>query len=120
MMAVVLAFLRGITPRGWIAIALLIAFLFVGGYCAHKGAQGQRDLQAAALAKTEVKASGARETAAGEGAIDATTIHSNLSERNHAAEAYPDSLPDDRELRRRCRQLRDAGRSLPACAGLGG
>ena len=36
-------------------------------------------------------------------------------ERDHAAEAYSDGVPDDRELRRRCRQLRDAGRDLPAC-----
>ena len=57
----------------------------------------------------------ARETAAGERLNDTQSIRNRQEERDHAAEAYPDGVPDDRELRRRCRQLRDAGRDLPAC-----
>lgn len=112
---IALRFLRTLTPTAWITIGVLAAFLLFGGYCAHRAAQGERDRQAAQAHKIEAKASSARETAAGERQTDTSTIRNRQEERDHAAEAIPDSLPDDRELRRRCRQLRDAGRSLPAC-----
>lgn len=120
MIALVLRLARSLAPTAWLAIALLIAFLTFGGFCAYRGAQGERDAQAARAAKTEAKASGARETAADERADDTRTIKDQQQERDHAAQALPDSVPDDRELRRRCRQLRDAGRIVPACVGLEG
>jgi len=111
---------RGLTPTAWITIAVLVAFLVFGAYCAHRGAEGVLDRQAAKVAKTEEKASAARETGANEAVNDNTTIRNRQEERDHAAQILPDGVPDDRELRRRCRQLRDAGRSLPACRGLEG
>ena len=115
---IALRIFRALTPTAWIIIAVLAAFLLFGGYCAHRAAQGERDRQAAETHKTEARAASARETAAGERHADTTTIRNRQEERDHAAEAIPDSLPDDRELRRRCRQLREAGRRLPACDGL--
>jgi len=120
MITVLLRIGRALTPTAWLALAVLAAFLIFGAYCAHRGADGVRDRQAAEQAKIEAKASSARETAAGERLADTTTITNRKMERDHAAQALPDSLPDDRELRRRCRQLRDAGRIPPACRGLEG
>lgn len=111
---------RGLTPTAWITIAVLVAFLIFGAYCSQRGAEGVRDRQAAEQAKVERKASSARETGAEEALTDTTTIRNRQEERDHAAQALPDGVPDDRELRRRCRQLLDAGRSLPACRGLEG
>jgi hypothetical protein len=106
---------RTFTPTGWLIVAIITAFVLTGAYCSYRGAQGERDRQAVQTQKTEAKASGARETAAVERQTETTTIRNRQEERDHAAEAIPDSRPDDRELRRRCRQLREAGRSLPAC-----
>lgn len=111
---------RLLSPKGWLLVGVLAAFLAFGGYCAHRAAQGERDRQAASGAKTERKASTARETASTERLNDTLTIQGRQKERDDAAQALPDSRPDDRELRRRCRQLRDAGRRLPACAGFEG
>lgn len=111
---------RALTPTAWLTLAVLAAFLIFGAYCSHRGADAVRDRHAADRAKVEAKASSARETGASEALTDTTTITNRKMERDHAAEALPDGLPDDRELRRRCRQLRDAGRSLPACRGLEG
>jgi hypothetical protein len=115
--AFAIRFGRALTPTGWLFIVLLAAFLIFGAYCSHKGAEGVRDRHAAEQARVEAKASSARETAANERLGDTTTITNRKMERDHAAEALPDSLPDDRELRRRCRQLRDVGRIPPACGG---
>lgn len=111
---------RALTPTAWAALAILAAFLLFGAYCAHQGAEGLRDRQADEQAKVERKASSARETGANEALTDTTTIRNRQEERDHAAQALPDSLPDDRELRRRCRQLLDAGRSPAACRGFEG
>jgi len=123
-MIAALIFLRRVpkmlSPNGWIAVGVLILFLGFGAYCAQKAAQGERDRQATEQAETEKKASAARETASTERLNDTLTTIGRQKERDDAAEALPDSRPDDRELRRRCRQLRDAGRSVPACAGLAG
>jgi hypothetical protein len=120
-LAAVVAFIKRIartfSSTAWLVIAILAAFLIFGAYCSHRAAEGERDRHVAATAKVERKASGARETAAGEALTDTTTIRNRQEERDHAAEALPDGVPDDRELRRRCRQLRDAGRSLAACRG---
>ncbi|MFZ4165166.1 hypothetical protein [Brevundimonas sp. NPDC058933] len=117
MIALALRIARTFPPRTWLLFAALAAFLIFGGYCAHRGAEGVRDRQAAEQAKVEAKASSARETGAEEALIETTTITNRKLERDHAAEALPDGLPDDRELRRRCRQLRDDGRIPPACRG---
>jgi len=117
MIAFALRIVRALTPTAWLTLAILAAFLIFGAYCSHRGAQGTRDRQAAEQAKTEAKASSARETASGERLIDTATITTRKMERDHAAQALPDSMPDDRELRRRCRQLRDTGRIPPACRG---
>jgi hypothetical protein len=111
---------RSLTPTAWLALAVLAAFLIFGAYCSHRGAENVRERQAAKEAKIETKASGARQTGAVEALTETATITNRKLERDHAAQALPDSLPDDRELRRRCRQLRDAGRSLPTCRGLEG
>ncbi|MNT68609.1 hypothetical protein D3C72_2068560 [compost metagenome] len=120
MIALVLRIGRALTPTAWLALGVLATFLIFGAYCSHRGADGVRDRQATQQAKTEAKASSARETAAGERQTDTTTIRDRQAERDHAAQALPDSLPDDRELRRRCRQLRNAGRIPAACRGLEG
>lgn len=120
MIAAMMRFAKALSPAVWLTLAVLAAFLIFGAYCSHRGADGVRDRQAAEQAKIEAKASSARETAAGERLADATTITNRKMERDHAAQELPDSLPDDRELRRRCRQLRDIGRIPPACRGLDG
>lgn len=120
MLSLALRLGRAITPTGWLTIGVLAAFLIFGAYCAHHGADSVRDRHAAEEAKIEAKTASARETGAEEALTETTTITNRKLERDHAAQALPDSLPDDRELRRRCRQLRDAGRSLPACRGLEG
>lgn len=114
------ALLRLFPLRVWLALAILVAFLLFGGFCAHRAAQGEKARQATEQAETERRASSARETAATERSADTTIIRNRQEERNHAAQALPDGMPDERELRRRCRQLRDAGRSLPTCVGLEG
>jgi len=120
MIALALRIGRTFPPRIWLLFAVLAAFLIFGGYCAHRGAEGVRDRQAVKVAKDERRASSGRETAANQDLTDTTTITDRKLERDHAAEALPDGLPDDRELRRRCRQLRDDGRIPPACRGLEG
>lgn len=120
MLTFVLRWARALTPTAWLALAVLAAFLIFGAYCAQRGADGVRDRHAAEQAKIEAKASSARETAAGERLTDTTTIRDRQEERDHAAQALPDGVPDERELKRRCRQLRDTGRIPPACRGLEG
>jgi hypothetical protein len=119
-MIAALAFIRSIpgmlSPKGWLAVALLAAFLLFGAYCAHRAAEGERDRQAAEQAETEAKAVSARETAADERLNDTLTIQDRQKERDDAAEALPDSVPDARELQRRCRQLRDNGIEPAACS----
>jgi len=108
-----------LSPKGWAVVAVLVLFLGFGAYCSHRAAQGERDRQAAERDETERKASTARETASTERAIDTATITAREKEWNHDAEQTPDSPPDDRTLRRRCRQLWDSGqRDVAACRGL--
>lgn len=106
---------RALTPTAWLTLAVLGALLIFGGYCAYRGADSERDRQAQREVAAERRAGDGRERAASERQAETTTITDLQRERDHAAEAIPDGLPDDRELRRRCRQLRDAGRDLPAC-----
>lgn len=115
-----LAFLRSISPRAWAVIGLLTAFLAFGAYCSHRAAQGERDRQAARQAEQNVRVAKAGSQAVSDVARKTITINQRQQERDRAAEAIPDSVPDERDLRRRCRQLRDAGRDLPACRAFGG
>ena len=106
--------------RGWAVVGVLCLFLAFGAYCSHRAAQGERDRQAARDAAEQVRAAQAGSQAVRQAARDEVTINQRQQERDHAAEAIPDGVPDERELRRRCRQLRDAGRDLPACRAFGG
>lgn len=115
-----LAFLRSISPRAWAVIGLLTAFLIFGAYCSQRAAQGERDRQAARQAEQNVRVAKAGSQAVSDAARETITINQRQQERDREAEAIPDSVPDERELRRRCRQLRDAGRDLPACRAFGG
>lgn len=78
-----------------IGVALFAAFVIAFTFWR---SMDRRDAVNEAIAEVEAKAAPARE----------------------AAEAIPDSRPDDRELRRRCRQLCDSGRTPAACAGFAG
>jgi len=84
------------------------------------GLGAARSSQAVKVSKNEAKASAAGEAGANEAVTDTTTIRNRQEESDPAAQALPDGVPDDRELRRRCRQLRDVGRVPPACRGLEG
>lgn len=101
----------------WLGVVAVCAALAVWLYAAGRG--DEREAQAAGRAKVEATAAKGRETAAAERTLDNAAVDRRLEEWNHAAEQIPDAAPDDRELRRRCRQLRDAGyRDLPECRGL--
>lgn len=115
-----LAFLRSLSPKAWGVIGLLTAFLIFGAYCSHRAAQGERDRQAARQAEQNSRVTKAGSQAVIDVARDTITINQRQQERDRAAEAIPDSVPDERDLRRRCRQLRDAGRDLPACRAFDG
>ncbi|TFW14415.1 hypothetical protein EGY25_04275 [Brevundimonas intermedia] len=122
---IALAFIRRIpgmlSPKGWIAVALLAAFLLFGAYCAHRAAQGERDHQASVTAKTEAMASSARETAAGERATDTIIINAREKELSDAVNSLPDARPSARRVRLACERLRQQGNtSLPAECGPGG
>ena len=122
---IALAFIRRIpgmlSPKGWIAVALLAAFLIFGAYCAHRAAQGERERQDAVTAKTEAKASSAREIAAGERATDTTIINAREKELSDAVNSLPDARPSARRVALACERLRQQGNtSLPAECGSGG
>ena len=116
------AFVRRIpsllSPKGWLAVALLAAFLLFGAYCAHRAAEGERDRQAAETRQTEAKASTARETAAGERLNDTTIINAREKELSDAVNSLPDARPSPRRLALACERLRQQGNSrLPAECG---
>lgn len=114
------AILRLFPARTWLLIgaAVAVLVLILSVYLAGRG--DEREATAVRTQKTEARAAVHRETAGGERAADTRINTNRLKEWNDDAEKTPDSLPDERELRRRCRQLRDAGRDLPACRGLAG
>ena len=113
-------FLRGISPKAWAVMAmaagalLLAVWLFQAGRGAERRDHGER------VAGAVTRAAGGRETAATERALDTGNVAGKLKEWNDAAERIPDAPPDQRELARRCRQLRDAGQHLAACRGPAG
>jgi flagellar biosynthesis/type III secretory pathway M-ring protein FliF/YscJ len=109
-----------LSPTGWAVVGVLAAFLIFGAYCSHRGAQGERDRQEVRQAEQRAKAAEAGSQAVRDVARETITINQRQQERDRDAEAIPDGVPDERELRRRCRQLRDAGRDLPACRAFDG
>ena len=116
-MIAALAFLRSIprllNPTGWLIVAIIAAFVLTGAYCSHRGAQAERDRQAVDTQKTEAKASGARETAAGERAADTTIINAREKELSDAVNSLPDARPSARRVRLACERLKQQGSALP-------
>lgn len=122
-----LAFLRSIprllSPTGWLIVAIIAAFVLTGTYCSHKGAQGERDRQAAQAQKTEAKASGARETAAREAFVETPIINARQKDYSDAVNSLPDAVPSARRVRLACERLRHQGaaeRLLPEPCRSGG
>jgi uncharacterized protein HemX len=116
----VLAPLRLVPARVWLWGAAIAAILAVGLTIYLAGRGDEREARDARQAKAEARAAQGREVAASERQLDNLAIAAKQKERDHAAQALPDSAPDGRELRRRCRQLRDAGQYPTACRGLAG
>lgn len=116
-MIAALAFIRSIpsmlSPKGWLAAALLAAFVLTGAYCSHRGAEGVRDRQAAATAKVETKASSARETAATTRQSDTTIINAREKELSDAVSSLPDAAPSPRRVALACARLKQQGGPIP-------
>lgn len=126
-MIAVLAFLRSIprllSPTGWLIVAIIAAFVLTGAYCSYRGAQGERDRQAAQTQKTEAKASGARETAAHEASAETFIINAREKDLSDAVNSLPDAVPSARRVRLACERLRHQGaaeRLLPEPCRSGG
>jgi len=120
-----LAFLRSVprllSPTAWLIVAIITAFVLTGAYCSHRGAQGERDRQAAQAQKTEAKASGARETAAHEAAVETPIINARQKDYSDAVNSLPDAVPSARRVRLACERLRHQGNTrLPPECGSGG
>lgn len=113
MYAAVFAFARRV-PRmlplkAWIVVGVVILFLGYGAYSAHKAVQGERDRQAVEQAKTERKASAARETASGERLNDQSTLNQQRKATDDALAPLPDAVPSDRRIARHCLRLQRDG-----------
>lgn len=106
---------RALPVRTWLILAGAVAVLLLALWIFNAGGNAVREDVAAERAAVEARAAKGREKAATERAIDTAATAEKLEQWNHDAEQTPDAAPDDRELRRRCRQLRDAGRVLPVC-----
>ena len=126
-MIAALAFLRSIprllSPTGWLIVGIIAAFVLTGAYCSHKGAQSERDRQAAQTQKTEAKASGARETAAREASVETPIINARKKDLSDAVNSLPDAVPSARRVRLACERLRHQGtaeRLLPQPCRSGG
>jgi hypothetical protein len=119
-----LAFLRSIprllSPTGWLILAIITAFVLTGAYCSYRGAQGERDRQAAQTQKTEAKAASTRETAAGERTVETPIINAREKDFSDAVNSLPDAVPSARRIRLACERLRHQGNTrLPAECGSG-
>lgn len=122
-----LAFLRSVprllSPTGWLIVAIIAAFVLTGAYCSHRGAQGERDRQAVETQQTEVKASGARESASREASIETPIINAREKDFSDAVNSLPDAVPSARRVRLACERLRHQGaaeRLLPEPCRSGG
>lgn len=126
-MAGVLILLQRISPRTWLIIGLLAAFVAVGGYCSVRATMKERGRGEAATAKANLKAerrnSAANETAADERLADARSTANLKEELTDAVQSLPDDVPSDRRVALACARLRHAGTdtaALPACQRLAG
>lgn len=121
MIAAALAFLRSIpgmlSPKGWMAVLALAAFLAFGAWCSHRAAQDVRDKQATEAAKLERKASSARETAASERLNDQASLNQQRKATDDALAPLPDAVPSDRRRARHCLRLPNGGADFPECRG---
>lgn len=113
------AFVRSIpgwlSAEGWLAVAFLALFLGFGAYCSHRAVQGERDRQAVETAKTEARASTARETASTERLNDQASLNLQRKATDDALAPLPDAVPSDRRVRRHCLRLPNGGAGLPEC-----
>jgi hypothetical protein len=111
--------LRTFDLTGWLIVLGLLAAILLLGRCAwdaSRALEAERD-RAEGL-ETAAQAHG---SAATERAVQTRTITETLEQRNRDAEQTPDSPPDARDLRRRCRQLCEAGDcDEPTCRGFAG
>ena len=126
-MIAALAFLRSIprmlSPTGWLIVAIIAAFVLTGAYCSRRGAQGERDRQAAQIQKTQAKAASARETAAREASVETPIINARQKDYSDAVNSLPDAVPSARRVRLACERLRHQGtaeRLLPEPCRSGG
>jgi hypothetical protein len=122
-MMAALLFLRRVpkmlSPKGWLAVGVLILLLGFGAYCAQRAAQGERDKQAVQSSKTEKKASSGRETAAAERLNDQSTLNQQRKATDDALAPLPDAVPSDRRIVRHCLRLQRDGvdtSRLPECS----
>ena len=117
-MTAFLALLRGIgralPMRAWLVLGLAAVALILAVWLFQAGREAEREAAAA-------RAAGGRDKAGTERAIEAAANADKLEQWNHDAEQTPDTPPDARTVRRRCRQLREAGAvGLPECRGFEG
>lgn len=112
-------FTRSISPRGWYALAAVVGLLVLLAYCTTQARQDERAKaerqHAEAYARQLERQASANDKASARRLDDLTTNIDLTKERDDDARSQPDGVPDDRELRRRCRQLRDAGSRPAAC-----
>jgi Flp pilus assembly protein TadB len=110
---------RFITPKAWAILAALGLVLILLAYCTTQARQDERaeakQREVAAYAKQLARAAEANDAAATQRVDDYQTTTQATKERDDDARSQPDGAPDDRELRRRCRQLREAGAQPAAC-----
>ena len=111
MTAAVIAFLRGVSPRAWLVVGLLTAFLAVGGYCAARATLKERGRNDAAAAKADLKTerrNGAAHTvAADERLADERSITALERNLNDAVAPLPDARPSDRRRALACQRMRN-------------
>lgn len=111
MTAAVMAFLRGMTPRAWLVVGLLTAFLAVGGYCAARATFKERGRNETAVAKADLKTerrNAAAHTAAADERLADERSNADLERKlNDAVSTLPDARPSDRRRALACQRLRN-------------
>lgn len=116
--AAVIAFLRGVSPRAWLVVGLLVSFLAFGGYCASRATVKERGRNEAAVAKADLKTerrnSAAHTAAADERLADERSITTLERKLNDAVSPLPDARPSDRRRALACQRLRNDPDADPA------
>ena len=107
----VLAFLRELSPRAWLIVGLLAAFVAVGGYCATRATFKERGRNEAAVATADLKSerrnSAAHTAAADERLTDERKTTALGRTLNDAVATLPDARPSDRRRALACQRLRN-------------